>query len=240
MWLAFAAVLTGGVVAAVVPSAHAVAMLQLSDTVTTILINDNGAGDLNPAAGVVLFSGGLGDFFINVSTGLTKPTLNTAGEAETDLNSVDVSLVSGPFPNTLTISFTDVDFTVPIGLATSIIAFGGTAQGTVSYSAYLDNTNTPFGMGTLLAALGPFGPGAFGVTGGGVVTTSDPFSLTSVVSITHPQGSNGGTASSSFDASIRIVPEPATLLLIGSVLLVAAAVSRRIRRAASAAGSGLG
>lgn len=212
-------------------------MLRLSDTVTTITIADGGAKDSCGLLGCITFIGALGDFFLNVATGMTKPTVDVPGESVTDLNSVNVSSLIGPNPNTLIISFTDVGFAAPIGLAASIIEFDGTTAGTVSYSAYLDNTNAPFGTGTLLAALLPVGSGAFAATGGGLVTTSDPFSLTSVVSITHPQGF--GTATTSFDASIRIVPEPATLLLIGSVLLVGAAVSRRIRRAASATGSGL-
>jgi hypothetical protein len=211
-----------------VPSAHAVAMLRLSDGVTTTTISDNGAGDLNPLLGVVVFSGGIGDFVVNVSTGITKPVAGSPSEPHTDLASIDV-FVDSVNSNVLTVSFTDVDFTGPLGFATSIVEIGGTftaAGGSVNYSAYLDNTNTAFGIGTLLAALGPFGPGAFSGTGGGNVSTTSPFSLTSVVSI----APTGLGAVASFDASTRIVSEPASLILIGSVLLAAGVLGRKMRK----------
>jgi hypothetical protein len=226
--LTFAAVLMGGLLGWAVPSAYAVAMLRLSDGVTTTTISDNGAGDLNPLLGVVTFSGGIGDFVVNVSTGITKPVIGSPNSPITDLNSIDVFLDGGS-PNVLTVSFTDVDFTGPLGFATGIIEIGGTFAaigGSINYSAYLDNTNTAFGTGTLLAALGPFSPGAFSGTGGGNVSTVSPFSLTSVVTI----APTGTAAVASFDASIRIVPEPASLILIGSVLLAAGVLGRKMRK----------
>jgi len=61
---------------------------------------------------------------------------------------------------------------------------------------------------------------------GNVDADPDFFSLTQVVQITH--GASGNlTRVTSFDANLRSVPEPGTILLIGTGLLGLAGLGRR-------------
>jgi hypothetical protein len=47
---------------------------------------DGGAGDINPVEGAVTFSGSVGAFLINVTTGLSAPLIGGSQNAEIDLN----------------------------------------------------------------------------------------------------------------------------------------------------------
>ena len=59
--------------------AEAGLVLKLSDTadLASVTIVDNGLGDLSPDMGVVTFAGPLGEFHVNVSTGLSTPVLGS-------------------------------------------------------------------------------------------------------------------------------------------------------------------
>ena len=93
--------------------------------------------DFDSTIGVVSYSGGFGDFLVNVTTGLSKPVLNAPGTMF-DLNSVTVSGGTG----TLTIGLTDTDFLRDGGAGFLNFSIGGTTDGTVSASAYMDVANT--------------------------------------------------------------------------------------------------
>ena len=190
--------------------ADATPTLSLSDGVTTVVVTDGLAGDLNPAAGVVTFSGAVGNFAINVSTGITYPVLGSPTSPDMDLNSVNVTSPTGG--GTLTIKFSEIGFSSPLGFTAAI---GGTigAGGSLSYNTFLSSTNALFAQTTPLTNQGPFGPGAFSGTTSGLAGGAGPFSLTQVVTVSLP---NSGTATS-FNASLA-VPEPASLLLLGAGL----------------------
>jgi hypothetical protein len=186
------------------------AALRLTEGANQVTVVDGGAGDANPAAGAVTFIGDVGVFSINVSTGITKPILGSASFPEMHLNSVNVSTA----PGTLTIEFTETDFTNFASIPAFLMQFGGVTDGTISYSAYLDNNNTAFGQGTLIASSQLHSNGAFAEEfASNIVPSDEPYSLTQVVTITH----GAGTLDTSFDATLQAVPEPgaATLALIG-------------------------
>jgi hypothetical protein len=76
--------------------------------------------------------------------------------------------------------------------------------------------------------LGPFGPGAFSASdsASSTASSSDPYSLTIVVQITHP-----GQGNSSFNADLTTVPEPASMLTWGGLIgLVGLAYARQRRK----------
>jgi hypothetical protein len=100
-------------------------------------------------------------------------------------------------------------------------------------SACWNGTTNPAPSGTssnLIASGGPFtSPTAWGVNkSSSVGNTANPYSLGIVVSLANPTG----LSTMSGDANINFVPEPASVMLLGGVLLVVAgAVRRKVSRA---------
>jgi hypothetical protein len=78
------------------------------------------------AEAIIYESGPIGAWVVNVTTGVTKPTLGSAENPEANMNSVNVSAGAG----TLTIMFSDNDFT---GTGQVTHTLGGTTAGSVDY-----------------------------------------------------------------------------------------------------------
>lgn len=187
-------------------SAQAVQSLRLSSGGVTQTITDND-GD-----GILLFYGQIGSFFLNVTTGLSKPTIGSSTSPHLDLVSVDVSGSQG---GTLTIEQTDTDFSsASPWLASTQI--GGVTIGSLTHEAYFDSTNTAFGRspgGQIGSTLGTF-HGAFAGSSSEVIAAAEHYSLTQVITIVH-----SGFGNSSFNAELTTVPEASATLLLGLSLL---------------------
>ena len=220
-------VLLGGIavvaltMGATVPG-HAGLMISLDDgNGHSVTVADQSVGDTNPTVGVVGFSGGLGNFSVNVTTGISKPVIGTAIFPELDLNSVDVTSSAG---GTLTLKVTDTDF---IGNGTSayfISQIGGTQSrgGTVTYSTAADCGNTAFGTGTPLGSQSFSASPFSGTQVTGTTLCAGNYSLTEEVVLTLTSGGQN----TSFDANLAI-PEPTTAMLFGGGLDGFGWISRR-------------
>ena len=70
--------------------ASALSMELASSGGTTILIEDNMAGDGDPTVGVVVFNDSIDNFVVVVMTQISKPEIGSATEARLDLSGVTV------------------------------------------------------------------------------------------------------------------------------------------------------
>lgn len=213
------------VVALMAMSAYATPTLKITSGAASCTLADGagssscvggatGSADNVGAAGAVSGVFTVGNFTINVSTGITKPTSGTAAFPFMDLNTVNTSSAAG----TLVLEFSETGFT---GTGNTFLRFSGTAAagGNVTYQVFYDPGNALFTATTQLGTSGSQS-GAYS----GTVTGPNPtgtYSLTERVTITHIAA---GTSSSDNEVTI---PEPGILSLLGVGLAGLGIVRRR-------------
>jgi hypothetical protein len=109
---------------------------------------------------------------------------------------------------------------------------GGTNTGpSVTYNAYYDNGDVPFGTTATsptafsIGSLVEVGNGAYALATSGSATAIPLYSLTQVLTFASIPGQNTG------DANLSPVPEPTSMLLLGSGLIgLALMASRRNKK----------
>jgi len=175
-------------------------------------VSDSGIG----ADGLIFFNGGVGNFTVNVVTGVSDPLL---GPGQIDLNSINVTGGNGA----LRIKLTDTDYTGTVPAYTA--NYGGTTSGSVDFDFLHDSGNTEFG-GTSFFDPALASGGAFSGSSSNAVNPGSPYSLTIEALISHTIGAG---QISSFDAHLVPVPVPAAVWLFGSGLLGMVGIARRRR-----------
>lgn len=203
--------------------AEAVPLLQLSisDGINpTILLTDA------LHTGVLAHNGPIGNWIVNVTTGTGTPVTGTPTMPVIDLNSLVVSNTLG---GTLTMMLTETSLIGSGGSDLFLGAIGGTVSNnpgtTLQYSAYVDSTNAAFGTETTVGnAL--FNSGAFAYSQATYAQTASLYSVTQTVTITALPGNLNTNVS--FNGELSMVPEPATLAILGFGLAALGVARRRI------------
>jgi len=196
-------------------------------------------GWITCAGAICTFSGAVGNFDITsdiaVQHTASNPLLDMSYSASTLTNSAPGSLVIEAMAN---------GFTGPLNLESFNFMDNGNSGfgGTTADAAYGGNNNNicaaglsacwdtadpaPTGTGSaLIASAGPL-DGSWTVNKNGGLVTASPFSVGLEFILTSPTG----ISSASGDMKLNAVPEPASVMLLGGVLLATISVFRRKMR----------
>lgn len=227
-----------GAIVAIASPASALSV-RLTDTVSgPITIADNQVGDdLDPVIGELLYDSDVaatllgGAFSLIEFSATTKPVIGSASLAEL---AIEVEVDSDFNAESLTVEVTETGFTLGgANTWSGLHAIGGFTAGSVTAQAYWDPGNVAFATTNSIG--GPFSFGstvdpfeAFAATLLDSEIGSNPFSMTTVLTITHLQGDELTEIASG--AALSPVPVPATLPLLLGALGMAGFIARRKRR----------
>jgi hypothetical protein len=199
--------------------AQASLVLTLQSGATTTTVLDNGVGDLDPAIGMIVYTGAVGAFTMNMSGGYgigaaVEPTL---------LNLAGFTMSSGA--GTLVLTLEEDGYVTTSPQAKFISSVGGTVgTGTVTNKSYVDASNTMGVLGAMLADHGTESAMSFSSDiASPFFPVSGTYGLAVQVTIEHFLA-----GSTQYTNQIRI-DEPAALGLFGLSLASMGLLARRRR-----------
>jgi hypothetical protein len=210
--------------------------LQITAGGLTATITDNGtcvgsgcaalSNDENLSAGTTTVSGSIDGWNIFVTSG----TSYSPGDVPFALDIASLTATcagGGCSADPLDIKYSDVGFSpASPGYQTTYSSTMTGSNASTTESAYYSNSNTLFTESTLIGTVGPFTTSNAGSASGGAGSVA-PFSLTLDQMFSDV---GGGAASFSVDGNLTAVPEPAAVMLFGTVLALCATRLRRMRR----------
>jgi hypothetical protein len=233
-WLA--AIMGGFALLWVTSPAQAAFELQVtsSNGGNTGVIVDNGPGDLNPLAGVILYSDGLpGDplIIVNIQTGTSKPVIGSATDAQLNIT-FNLTKVAGA-SDSVTIKLSDTDFTGHGSGGTLATSIGATIPtgSTLTTQTFKARSNLDFDTSDFAGTKLSFTAPPTAVSG----STSDAhpplgtFSMTQVVTVAFPSSTANIIATGTYQSENTIAPEPTNMALaaIGGLGFMAYGLRRR-------------
>jgi hypothetical protein len=218
----FKKTLVGAALAVAAVAVPQAAMAAYAIQIGAFVCNDNAACDLNPATGQMTVQAGTGGVPLTPGlSGTINTSFNNAPGGPT-FSLLDMTWSVNATANTgadLTILASSTGYTFPGAgsHATLVSAIGGTIAGagsTVTAQQFVSLSNVLFGTGVTPGVQGPFvGTGSgisFSDTRTAGFTVATPFSITESMTF-HVLGNQSTTG----DFLSVVVPEPATLALLG-------------------------
>jgi hypothetical protein len=217
-------------------------MLRFSDDVAaTVTVSDNGAGDINPATGLILSSVTMTDYTLVVGVSTSKP-INSRSPALT-LTLTSVSYIHSGVAPMLTVMATDNNFAAPTftsldiltnqatqNMGTGVTAASSAANGYINQSNVEFDTSSPTAIATPQITFSAIGSSQSGTSFSGSAVGATPYSLTTVVTIESSASFTGGSFTSRL--AVNAIPEPSTLAIWATLGGLGLIVARRRRKAA--------
>jgi len=200
-----------------------------------IIVQDNLGLDTNLSLGVINFSTAAFGFNVLVNTSQSKPMIGNPTNPQLDLTFT--ATTPDAVSHTVFLFASDTDFlkvgTFPDNFTMTLAATNSGGSGTETARAWGGDNNNNFSPippgnfsgANLLSTIGPLsGPALSSATAGSFLAAVSPFALTIGVQITR---STAGTSTGDQNFTAAPVPEPASVALLGGIMLFSVGVIRR-------------